>query len=203
MTQAPGRRPFAESHFSDMNGSYEVRGHRLGDVRGWNERTLLSFRVAEKPHQMRSVLVGESCAHFSDVAQSPWDRDSQQKRTDTPGAIPASFRPAADHDILGPLVLHLDPGVATFSLEVWGVASLGHHPFEARLPRCLQDIRASGITKRVGRGERVAGEVERLELLSALVVGKIDLRAAVQMQKVEGDIGAREFHRSSPNGANA
>src|SRR5579875_3724054 len=101
-------RPFRESYFADQVRLDPVRIPGVGP-RDVCEGTGGALAVGEPRSDRVEVLVGEPGADLADVVEARRAGDAEQQRADAALAASGARRPAADDDLLLPLVLQLQP----------------------------------------------------------------------------------------------
>src|SRR5581483_1706707 len=154
-------------------------------------------RVAEDPH---ARPLGEAGADPAGETQLPVRLVDAEEQRPQPAPGPLAGEPPADHEVLGQVVLDLEPLPGAHARLVEGVEPLGHHAFEARLP--------GGVAQRpalagVGGGGVPGGAVERqpLQEPAAFLVGQAGGGAPVEPEDVEEGVGDRDVLAEAADGA--
>src|SRR5206468_12967574 len=96
-------------------------------------------------------------------------------------------------------VLHLQPGAAPPPGQVAAVESLGDQALQAALLREAQERRSLAQVV-AGRLPARPVELDLLELLATLGVGKVDEGATVKVEQVEDQVGDRAVGHPAPHG---
>src|SRR5207248_7709144 len=180
--------PLAELDLADQlgldeGGVLEPRHRRVEGAVGTRERRHLLAQLVEQ-------AVGEAGADVPRVDELPAVVVAEEEGTD--GAGPPAFarRPAADHELLAPVVLDLEPGPRALAGLVDAVEALGHDALEARALAGLDDV---GPTADRARWDLHAGPGDRqvLQNRSPLRIRDPHRRLAVELENVEHEIGHR------------
>ena len=191
MAQDPLGRPFGELDLADELGPYEDRAARgLGRA---PEGGRLAPEGLEALRQVLEVAVREAASNPAAVAQGAAGVVvAHEEGPDARLALALAGHPAADHELLAALVLHLRPGTAAAARLVDGVESLGDHALEPLLGARLEQ---GAPLARVGARGSPRGplEPELLQPRAALLVGEPHQRVAVQVEEVEDHVGGGDL----------
>ena len=112
---------------------------------------------------------------------------ADEQGADAPLAPSLACQPAADHELLAPDVLDLDPRRAARARFVGRIEALGDDALELLLGGRLEHV-APAPFEVTGRLPGLAAERERLQQLVALLVVQPDQRMPVEPQEVEDHV---------------
>src|SRR5580658_9421733 len=109
LTQVAVVRPLRELHLAHDGRANEVRECRVGATERRRERRRLARERHQTSQQVLARRGGEAGADFADVRESLVGWYAHQERAETAVTFALAVGPAADDDLLGAEILHLDP----------------------------------------------------------------------------------------------
>jgi hypothetical protein len=165
-----------------------VPGERRRDRAG--EGAIGLFQRAQPAGQLQQGGVGEAGPDLPAILQARRCLDAQQQRAQQRGALAVAWGPAADHHVLSPLVLDLEPVRGAAAGQVGRVQPFEHHALEPVL-------QAGGQHRRPGAGEAGrhanarARQAQVRQQRPPLRVRGVQQGLAVEVQEVEHQVGHR------------
>ena len=204
MPHRPRRRPLPELDVGHQRG-LDPAGLGVGDA--VSEGAGVTGQGRQQLVQPVQGGVAEAGPHPPGEAQRGALVVPGQEGPDAALTVARAGQPAADDDLLAQVVLDLDPAARAPARLVGRAQALGHH--------ALQTL-AAGHLEQVGPAAHVRGrhlhagatEGQVLERPAALGVGRLDERAPVQPEQVEGhvdhgDLGHAQADRLGPGQVHA
>src|SRR5215211_2854300 len=115
----------AVRHLADQRRRHPMRVTRVL-ARDINERGGLTAQLLQLGLDVVELAVVEPGSHAADIVQAGLSRDPHEQRSDSAATTPLALSPAADHDLLHPMQLDLEPGVSSPPRLVGRITALGH-----------------------------------------------------------------------------